>query len=232
MAKYQKKLEDDIRCLLEYGLAIFGGKWRSRIICVLSANEKLRYSQIRKEMYNITDAVLSATLKDLMEDGIVDRKSYDEIPPRVEYSLTQKENLSFLFYKASASGQIVSTKKKDKMRWCNVRSAIIVDKGKRKMFTYTEEKKFTKEQVQQLFLSVNWISGKYPERLYKALMNSSTVLTVWDEKKLIGLTRVLDDSEMLAQIHYVSVDPDYQGMEIAGKMIEYNQRKNIKILCI
>ena len=93
------------------------------------------------------------------------------------------------------------------------------------MFTYTEEKKFTKEQVQQLFLSVNWISGKYPERLYKALMNSSTVLTVWDEKKLIGLTRVLDDSEMLAQIHYVLVDPDYQGMGIAGKMIEYIFKK-------
>ncbi len=93
------------------------------------------------------------------------------------------------------------------------------------MFTYTEEKKFTKEQVQQLFLSVNWISGKYPERLYKALMNSSTVLTVWDEKKLIGLTRVLDDSEMLAQIHYVLVDPDYQGMGIAGKMIEYIKEK-------
>ena len=93
------------------------------------------------------------------------------------------------------------------------------------MFTYTEEKKFTKEQVQQLFLSVNWISGKYPERLYKALMNSSTVLTVWNEKKLIGLTRVLDDSEMLAQIHYVLVDPDYQGMGIAGKMIEYIKEK-------
>ena len=93
------------------------------------------------------------------------------------------------------------------------------------MFTYTEEKKFTKEQVQQLFLSVNWISGKYPERLYKALMNSSTVLTVWDEKKLIGLTRVLDDSEMLAQIHYVLVDPDYQGMGFAGKMIEYIKEK-------
>ena len=111
------------------------------------------------------------------------------------------------------------------MRWCNVRNAIIVDKEKRKMITYTEEKKFTKEQVQQLFLSVNWISGKYPERLYKALMNSSTVLTVWDEKKLIGLTRVLDDSEMLAQIHYVLVDPDYQGMGIAGKMIEYIKEK-------
>lgn len=93
------------------------------------------------------------------------------------------------------------------------------------MFTYTEEKKFTKEQVQQLFLSVNWISGKYPERLYKALMNSSTVLTVWDDQKLIGLTRVLDDSEMLARIHYVLVDPAYQGMGIAGKMIEYIKEK-------
>ena len=45
-----------------------------------------------QEMYNITDAVLAATLKDLIADGIVDRKSYDEIPPRVEYSLTGKGN--------------------------------------------------------------------------------------------------------------------------------------------
>ena len=90
MAKYKKKLEEDIRCPLEYGLAIFGGKWKSRIICVLAVSEKLRYSQLRKEMYNITDAVLAATLKDLVEDGIAERKSYDEIPPRVEYSLTEK----------------------------------------------------------------------------------------------------------------------------------------------
>ena len=71
------------------------------------------------------------------------------------------------------------------------------------MLIYTEEKKFTKEQIQKLFLSVHWISGNYPDWLYKALMNSSTVLTVWDDEKLVGLTRVLDDTEMLAQIHYV-----------------------------
>ena len=75
MAKYKKKLEDDIRCPLEYGLTVFGGKWKSRIICVLSAKETLRYSEIRKEMYNITDAVLAATLKDLIADGMVARKS-------------------------------------------------------------------------------------------------------------------------------------------------------------
>ena len=93
------------------------------------------------------------------------------------------------------------------------------------MLKYTEEKIFTQEQVQELFLSVNWISGNYPERLYKALMNSSTVLTVWDDEKLVGLTRVLDDSEMLAQIHYVLVHPDYQGHGIAGKMMEYVKEK-------
>lgn len=93
------------------------------------------------------------------------------------------------------------------------------------MLKYTEEKFFTKEQVQDLFLSVGWISGNYPERLHKALMNSSTVLTVWDGDKLVGLTRALDDTEMLAQVHYVLVHPNYQGQGIAGRMIEYIKEK-------
>jgi len=83
-------MEPDIRCPLEYGLEIFGGKWKSRIICVLSAKKILRYSELRQEMSNITDAVLASTLKELITDGIVERKSYDEILPRVEYSLTEK----------------------------------------------------------------------------------------------------------------------------------------------
>ena len=100
------------------------------------------------------------------------------------------------------------------------------------MFEYTEEKRFTKEQVQELFESVGWISARYPQRLYKALMHSSTVLTVWDGERLVGLARVLDDSEMLAQIHYVLVHPDYQGQGIAGKMIEYIKEKYKNFLYI
>ena len=68
-------------------------------------------------------------------------------------------------------------------------------------------------------------SGEYPQKLYKALMNSQTVLTVWDDARLVGLIRVLDDSEMLAQIHYVLVHPEYQGQGIAGRMVEYIKEK-------
>ena len=56
-------------------------------------------------------------------------------------------------------------------------------------------------------------------------MNSSTVLTVWDDDFLVGLLRVLDDTEMLAQIHYVLVHPDYQGKGVASKMLEYIKEK-------
>ncbi len=98
--------------------------------------------------------------------------------------------------------------------------------------TYTEEKKFTQEQAQQLFLSVGWISGKYPTRLYKALMNSSTVITAWDGPHLAGLVRVLDDSEMVAYMHYVLVDPKYQGQGIAGRMIQMAKEKYKNFLYI
>lgn len=87
---YHPKLEKDIRCPLEYGLEIFGGKWNSRVICVLAAKKVLRYGELRKEMTDISDAVLAATLKELMKHELVQRKSYDEIPPRVEYNLTEK----------------------------------------------------------------------------------------------------------------------------------------------
>lgn len=93
------------------------------------------------------------------------------------------------------------------------------------MITYTEEKKFTIEQVQSLFLSVGWVSGQYPTRLYKALMHSSTVITAWDENRLVGLVRLLDDSEMVAYMHYVLVDPRYQGQGIAGKMVNMAKDK-------
>ena len=90
---------------------------------------------------------------------------------------------------------------------------------------YIEEKVFTQKQIEELFLSVNWISGKYPDRLYKALLESSTVITAWDKERLVGLVRVLDDGGMLAYMHYVLVHPDYHGNGIAGVMVEKVKEK-------
>ena len=77
-------------CPLEYGLDIFNGKWKTRIICLLGASGTLRYKEIRENLDGLTDAVLAATLRDMVNDRIVDRRQYNEIPPRVEYSLSEK----------------------------------------------------------------------------------------------------------------------------------------------
>ncbi|MDO4289832.1 MAG: helix-turn-helix domain-containing protein [Eggerthellaceae bacterium] len=87
---YKRKLEKDIRCPLEYGLDVFGGKWKSRILCVLGTQGTLRYGELRAEMANVSDAALSAAVKELIADDMVERAQFDEIPPRVEYSLTPK----------------------------------------------------------------------------------------------------------------------------------------------
>lgn len=52
---------------------------------------------------------------------------------------------------------------------------------------FKETKEFTKQQLEQLFLSVNWSSGKYPDRLVRAMENSSNVISAWDGDKLVGL---------------------------------------------
>ena len=81
--------------------------------------------------------------------------------------------------------------------------------------TYKQSKDFTKDQITNLFHSVNWISANFPNRLFKALQNSSTVITVWDKDELVGLVRVIDDTQMVAFIHYVLVNPKHQGLGIA-----------------
>lgn len=93
------------------------------------------------------------------------------------------------------------------------------------MIEYTEEKRFSIDDVESLFLSVGWVSANYPKRLYKALMNSSTVVTAWDCDKLVGLVRVVDDSELVAYMHYVLVHPKYQKQGIAGHMIDLIKEK-------
>ena len=86
--------------------------------------------------------------------------------------------------------------------------------------TYTEERNFTLQQVSDLFLCVRWVVGKYPNRLYKELMNSSRVISAWDGDRLVGLIRVMGDSELVCFINYVLVHPDYHGRGFAGHLLE------------
>lgn len=75
-------------CPLGKALSVIGGKWKIRIICTLYVDGTQRYNDILKKTSGITNTMLAASLKDLEADGIVTRKHYAEIPPRVEYSLT------------------------------------------------------------------------------------------------------------------------------------------------
>tara|TARA_Y100000385_G_C13014745_1_gene603311 strand:- start:21 stop:329 length:309 start_codon:yes stop_codon:yes gene_type:complete len=67
-----------------------GGKWKLPIINSIRKNEKLRFGKIHQIVDGISRKVLTEQLKSLEKDGLILRKQYEEIPPRVEYSLTEK----------------------------------------------------------------------------------------------------------------------------------------------
>lgn len=88
------------------------------------------------------------------------------------------------------------------------------------MIRYKTGKEFDAEQIRDLFLSVNWDSGKYPEKIVRGLKNSSAVISAWDGDKLIGLVRALDDGETVAFLHYLLVNPEYQGAQIGTELMK------------
>jgi len=77
-------------CPVGKALAVVGGKWKMRIICSLYLDGTMRYVDLVKKTKGITSAMLSSSLKDLEADGVIIRKQFEEIPPRVEYSLTDR----------------------------------------------------------------------------------------------------------------------------------------------
>lgn len=68
---------------------MIGGKWKLRIIYVLAFHDILRYNELKRLLSPITHKMLSTQLKELEKDELVNRKEYPQIPPKVEYSLTQ-----------------------------------------------------------------------------------------------------------------------------------------------
>ena len=86
--------------------------------------------------------------------------------------------------------------------------------------TYKNIHDFSPDDLQALFLSVDWSSGHFPDRLAMAMKNYETVYTAWDEDKLIGLISAMDDGNMNAYVHYLLVHPDYHKMKIGRTLVQ------------
>ena len=76
-------------CPLEYALDIIGGKWKLKIIWIIFTYKVIRFNHLKRELPGITDLMLSKILKTLINNNIVKRTQFNEIPPHVEYSLTE-----------------------------------------------------------------------------------------------------------------------------------------------
>lgn len=90
---------------------------------------------------------------------------------------------------------------------------------------YSDTHDFSKEQLQDLFLSVEWSSGHYPDKLVIAMKNFETVYSAWDNDKLVGMICVMDDGIMTAYVHYLLVNPQYHGMKIGRTLVDMVKQK-------
>ncbi|MEX6015022.1 winged helix-turn-helix transcriptional regulator [Mammaliicoccus sciuri] len=79
----------------ESALSIIAGKWKLIIIYELACEPTLRYGELKKNISNITHKMLSSQLKELEKDGMIIRREYPQVPPKVEYSLSEK-GISFI----------------------------------------------------------------------------------------------------------------------------------------
>lgn len=85
---------------------------------------------------------------------------------------------------------------------------------------YRDTKEFEAKALEDLFLSVEWSSGHYPDKLVAAMRHSATVFSAWEGEKLVGLANVLDDGVMTAYVHYLLVNPACQGKGIGRQLLE------------
>lgn len=88
MKKYDEELS--LKCPVAYTLSVLGGKWKWLIIYLLFEHNILRYGELKKHLKGITHKMLSQQLKELDAANLINRKEYQQIPPKVEYSLSEQ----------------------------------------------------------------------------------------------------------------------------------------------
>lgn len=80
----------EIQCPVIYALDIVGQKWRLPIMWYLARTEPVRYNELKRRIKGITNMMLTKNLKELEEHKLISRTQYETIPPKVEYSLTER----------------------------------------------------------------------------------------------------------------------------------------------
>ncbi|MEA4825512.1 winged helix-turn-helix transcriptional regulator [Clostridium sp. JNZ J1-5] len=84
MSKIQERT---YKCGMELTMDVIGGKWKTVILWHLR-NRTLRFSQLKRRLHGITQKMLTQQLRELEEDGLIDRTVFPQVPPKVEYNLT------------------------------------------------------------------------------------------------------------------------------------------------
>lgn len=78
-------------CPVIHALNIIGGKWKLPVLWYLANNPNgIRYNELKRRLNGITNIMLTRSLRELEEDGVVTRIQYSDVPPHVEYSLTEQ----------------------------------------------------------------------------------------------------------------------------------------------
>ena len=92
MPKVTKIQPEDLEkvCPIVYALDMIGQKWKIPILWHLADEGTLRYNELKRGIYGITNIMLTKSLQELEERGLVHREEYGMIPPKVEYSLTER----------------------------------------------------------------------------------------------------------------------------------------------
>lgn len=110
---------DKIICSVDYAFRRIGGKYKGRILWYLHNHKVLRYGELKKSISDITTKMLTQTLRELEYYNLINRKVYQEVPPKVEYRLTEtgKELIPFISY-LNDWGQIQMKKENLKQKEC------------------------------------------------------------------------------------------------------------------
>ena len=82
--------DDKTECPILHVFRCIGGKWKLPVLWHLAEKDTMRYNELKRSVRGVTNMMLTKCLRELEDFGLVHRRQYNEIPPKVEYSLTER----------------------------------------------------------------------------------------------------------------------------------------------